>query len=82
MWVRAVPGTDVQCAPCQLNSALLAMPSDGGCYCSAAYALRPYLYLLLHTIVAGPAALWFGSAAGEPPLHKSLACGGIHSVTT
>ena len=38
-----------------------------GCHCSAAYALRPYLYLLLHTIVAGPAALWFGSGTGERP---------------
>lgn len=32
---------------------------------SAAYALRPYLYLLLHTAVAGPAALWFGSGVGK-----------------
>ena len=33
--------------------------------CSAKYALRPYLYLLLHTTVTGPAALWFGSGAGD-----------------
>lgn len=33
--------------------------------CSAQFALRPYLYLLLHTSVAGPAALWFGSGAGQ-----------------
>lgn len=32
---------------------------------SAQYALRPYLYLLLHTTVAAPAALWFGSEAGK-----------------
>ncbi|KAL0044650.1 hypothetical protein WJX82_004234 [Trebouxia sp. C0006] len=32
---------------------------------SAQYALRPYLYLLLHTTVAAPAALWFGSESGK-----------------
>lgn len=32
---------------------------------SARYALRPYLYLLLHTTVAAPAALWFGSESGK-----------------
>lgn len=28
------------------------------------YALRSYLYLLLHAAVAGPAALLFGTGAG------------------
>lgn len=36
--------------------------------CSAQYALRPYLYLLLHTTVAAPAALWFGSESGTLPV--------------
>lgn len=36
--------------------------------CSARYALRPYLYLLLHTTVAAPAALWFGSESGTLPV--------------
>ena len=36
-----------------------------GVCCSAQFALRPYLYLLLHTAVAGPAALWYGSGAGQ-----------------
>ena len=32
--------------------------------CSAAYALRSYLYLLVHTVIAGPAALWLGTGSG------------------
>ncbi len=31
---------------------------------SSKYALRSYLYLLLHAAVAGPAALLFGTGAG------------------
>lgn len=33
--------------------------------CSATYALRSYLYLLVHTLIAGPAALWLGAGAGQ-----------------
>ena len=32
--------------------------------CSSAYALRSYLYLLVHTLIAGPAALWLGAGPG------------------
>ena len=31
---------------------------------SAEYALRSYLYLLVHALVAGPAALWLGAGSG------------------
>ena len=38
--------------------------------CSAQYALRSYLYLLLHTVVAAPAAVWLGPGRGSNlPLH-------------
>ncbi|KAK9814227.1 hypothetical protein WJX72_002581 [[Myrmecia] bisecta] len=32
---------------------------------SAKFALRPYIYLLLHSVVAAPAASWFGSGTGK-----------------
>ncbi|CAL5219251.1 g1047 [Coccomyxa viridis] len=32
---------------------------------SSAYALRSYLYLLVHTLIAGPAALWLGAGPGK-----------------
>ncbi|BDA41987.1 Alpha-1,2-mannosyltransferase ALG9 [Coccomyxa sp. Obi] len=32
---------------------------------SAQYALRSHLYLLLHALVGGPAALWLGAGAGK-----------------
>ena len=32
--------------------------------CSATYALRSYLYLLAHTLIAAPAALWLGAGSG------------------
>ena len=32
--------------------------------CSSAYALRSYLYILVHTTIAGPAALWLGAGPG------------------
>lgn len=34
---------------------------------SAKFALRSYLYLLLHAIVAGPASLWYGAGGGKVP---------------
>ena len=34
---------------------------------SSAYALRSYLYLLVHTLIAGPAALWLGAGPGMGP---------------
>lgn len=40
--------------------------------CSAQFALRSYLYLLLHATVAAPAAVWFGSGAGGSSIHASL----------
>ena len=33
--------------------------------CSAKYALRPYLYLVLHAAIAAPAAVFFGPGTGE-----------------
>jgi alpha-1,2-mannosyltransferase len=33
--------------------------------CSAQYALRSWLYIILHKVVAAPAAWWFGAAAGK-----------------
>jgi hypothetical protein len=33
---------------------------------SAEFALRSYVYLLLHAVIAGPMALLFGSGTGEP----------------
>ena len=47
--------------------------------CSAAYALRSYLYLLVHTIIAGPAALWLGTGSGET-LHQIRLRGGLTLV--
>lgn len=32
---------------------------------SAEFALRPHLYLLLHALVGGPAALWLGTGPGN-----------------
>ena len=40
--------------------------------CSAAYALRSYLYLLVHTVIAGPAALWLGTGSGKTLDHMSF----------
>lgn len=54
------------------KEAPLILHMDGILLCrvwqrSAQYALRSHLYLLLHALVAGPAALWLGAGPGAQP---------------
>ena len=42
----------------------LKAAKPGCALCSATYALRSYLYLLVHTLIAAPAALWLGAGSG------------------
>ena len=39
---------------------------------SSEFALRSYLYLLLHAVVGGPAAWWYGAAQGKVTLMHSI----------
>ncbi len=45
---------------------------------SSKYALRSYLYLLLHAAVAGPAALLFGTGAGAALHARHKTCSTRH----
>ena len=49
-----------------LNHVLI--PSDE----SSEFALRSYLYMLLHAVVGGPAAWWYGAAQGKVTLVHSI----------
>ncbi|KAJ7546232.1 hypothetical protein O6H91_08G031300 [Diphasiastrum complanatum] len=50
---------------------------------SSQYALRSYLYLLLHALLVGPAAWWYGSGAGKVGVFYSLrfALGALSALT-
>ena len=51
--------------PCCLTSPEWLITDTVACIDSAEFGLRSYWYLILHSFVAGPAALWFGDGRGE-----------------